>query len=259
LFAWWGEQERPVLAYVHTLDVHQYYLQTTQDGGTVEDRSWPAYAQSVQDSDPLFAEFMAQLKATGHDQDTIVVLVSDHGESFWDHGLWSHGTGLAQSQIQIPMVIWAPEHISPQVIDIPVSLIDLAPTLLDLAGLEPLPQADGHSLKGLMEGGDAPQRTGIGSALLRFTWTPGAPQQFAWVSSEGIKAWENGARVLGFELTQDPCESRSTSQAEAALALERWKTEQDQAASAFEQAYGQGSGAVDQAELELLRTLGYVE
>ena len=259
LFAWWRDQERPIFAYVHTLDVHQYYLQTTQDGGTVQDRSWPAYAQSVQDSDPLFAAFMAQLQASGHDQDTIVVLVSDHGESFWDHGLWSHGTGLAQSQVQTPMVIWAPKHIAPQVIDTPVSLIDVAPTLLDLAGLEALAQADGHSLKGLMEGGEAPQRTGIGSALLRFTWTPGAPEQFAWVSTEGSKAWDNGTRVLGFALDQDPCESRSPSQASASKALESWKTEQVQAARAFELAYGQGSGTVDQGELEQLRALGYVE
>jgi arylsulfatase A-like enzyme len=259
LFAWWGEQERPIFAYVHTLDVHQYYLKSTQDGGAVEDRSWPAYAQAVQDNDPRFAEFMAQLQASGHDQDTIVVLVSDHGESFWDHGLWSHGTGLAQSQIQIPMVIWAPKHIAPQVIDTPVSLIDVAPTLLDLAGLEPLPGADGHSLRGLMEDGAPPKRDGIGSSLLRFTWTPGAPQQFAWVSTAGAKAWDNGTRMLGFDLVQDPCESRASSQEDAALALETWQAEQERAAGAFEQAYGQGAGAVDQAELELLRALGYVE
>ena len=257
LFAWWGEQDRPVFAYVHTLDVHQYYLKDAGEQGTVEDRSWPAYAQSVQDSDPLFAEFMAQLQATGHDKDTIVVLVSDHGESFWDHGLWSHGTGLAQSQVQIPLVIWAPEHIAPQVIDAPVSLIDVAPTLLDLAGLEALPQADGHSLRALMEGGPAPEREGVGSSLVRFTWTPGAPEQYAWVSKEGIKTWDNGNRTLDFDLRADPCESRSTTQ--ATTALQTWREQQALAAQAFEQAYGQGTGAVDQGELELLRALGYVE
>lgn len=256
LFAWWAQQDRPVFAYVHTLDVHQYYLKRTEQG-TVEDRSWPAYAQSVQDSDPLFAEFMEQLRRSGHDKDTIVVLVSDHGESFWDHGLWSHGTGLAQSQIQIPMVIWAPEHIAPQVIDAPVSLLDVAPTLLDLAGLEALPQADGHSLRGLMEGGQAPEREGIGSSLVRFTWTPGAPEQYAWVSNEGVKTWDNGTRTLDMDLAQDPCESRSASK--ATTALETWRAQQDKAAQAFEAAYGQGAGALDQGELELLRALGYVE
>jgi arylsulfatase A-like enzyme len=82
-------------------------------------------------------------------RDTIVVLTADHGEQFLDHGGWEHGTNLHDELIRVPLVIQAP-NAPAGVIDTQVQLIDLFPTLLEIAGA-PLPAAAGRSLEVLWD------------------------------------------------------------------------------------------------------------
>ena len=251
LFDWWAEQARPVFAYVHTLDVHQYYL---HDGQASRDPG--AYREAVTLADTAFGEFMTRLRSSGHGTDTLVVLTSDHGESFGDHGHVGHGTGLSQAQLAIPLVFWMPGTLPAQAHTDPVSLIDVAPTLLDLAGLTALPAADGQSLRPMLQGGPA-VNDWVAASLMRFTWTPGAPQQFATLDRAHQKTWRTGARDRAFDLSADPCE-RFSSAADATL-LSSWLADQTEAAESFRAAHGEGAGSLDAGQLELLRTLGYVE
>ncbi|MFO0980611.1 MAG: sulfatase-like hydrolase/transferase [Planctomycetota bacterium] len=80
---------------------------------------------------------------------TIVVVTADHGEEFREHGHLFHGRTLYQEMLHVPLVIHAPAC-EPARIATPIGLADLAPTLLDLAGLPPMPSAQGHSLKPLL-------------------------------------------------------------------------------------------------------------
>ena len=101
---WWGQQQRPAFLYLHLLDVHQYYVESG--------RSHEAYLSAIEEADATFAAFFAEARERGLLQDTLVVLTSDHGEAFFDHGATSHGTNLSQSQLQVPLVFWHPERLA---------------------------------------------------------------------------------------------------------------------------------------------------
>lgn len=77
------------------------------------------------------------------DEDLIVVF-SDHGEEFWDHGSFEHGHTLHEELLHVPLIVAGPQ-IPPGASTEPVSLLDLTPTILDWAGL-PVPEGDGRSL-----------------------------------------------------------------------------------------------------------------
>lgn len=91
------------------------------------------------------------LQENNIDQNTIIILFSDHGEEFMEHGLMEHGFTLYQEQIHVPFIWYFPPSLEgAKVIDEPVSLIDLMPTLLDMLGLEPVENISGRSVMPLI-------------------------------------------------------------------------------------------------------------
>jgi arylsulfatase A-like enzyme len=79
--------------------------------------------------------------------DSLLVITGDHGEEFWEHDGVAHGHTLYDELLRVPLIIHWPKEIKPkQIIGKQVSLIDLMPTILDMAGL-PIPrQCRGQSL-----------------------------------------------------------------------------------------------------------------
>jgi arylsulfatase A-like enzyme len=90
----------------------------------------------------------------GWDKDTLLVVTSDHGEEFWDHGFDRHDKTLYDEVLRVPFMVHdATGGMKPARIDDNVSLIDLLPTLAEYAGLPPEPRHQGRSLLPLMKGG----------------------------------------------------------------------------------------------------------
>ena len=93
------------------------------------------YDGGVSYVDRQLASLMGELHREGLDQNTIVVVTSDHGESFREHGLVTHGTSLYRELIHVPLVVWWPGHIPSGIrVDRPVSTASLPATVLDLIG-----------------------------------------------------------------------------------------------------------------------------
>jgi arylsulfatase A-like enzyme len=89
------------------------------------------YDQWLGKVDAVLGELLAAIEpARGH---AVVVVTSDHGEGLSDHGAMRHSNGLYDSQLRVPLVIAAP-GVEPADVDRRVSLIHLAPSLLELAG-----------------------------------------------------------------------------------------------------------------------------
>jgi arylsulfatase A-like enzyme len=108
-----------------------------------------AYDDEIAAADAAFDTLLRELRSMRGWRDTIVVLTADHGEEFLDHGGWEHGTNLHDELICVPLVIQAPN--SPAgIIDAQVQLIDLFPTLLEMAGA-PLPATSGRALEVLWD------------------------------------------------------------------------------------------------------------
>lgn len=113
------------------------------------------YDGEVAAADEELRLLFADLERRGVLDNAVVVITADHGEEFGDHGGLSHGFTLFEEQVRVPLLILAP-GLAPAVIAQPVSLIDVAPTVLALAGVAVPPAFEGRSLLPLMRGEAAP-------------------------------------------------------------------------------------------------------
>ena len=78
---------------------------------------------------------------------SVVVVVSDHGDQFYEHGSVGHGDTVYQELTHVPMIIRAPGLLPKGgVVDADVEMMDMAPTLMDLAGAKPDPKMQGATL-----------------------------------------------------------------------------------------------------------------
>lgn len=132
--------EPPSLVWTHYFDVHEPYLDTSL-GRDDADR----YDAEIRNVDRAFARLLREARAR-LDRPLVVVLTADHGEEFRDHGGVYHGSTLYDEQNRVPLVVHAPSMPAARVAA-PVSLVDLAPTLLGLVGVGPSPTMRGEDLR----------------------------------------------------------------------------------------------------------------
>jgi arylsulfatase A-like enzyme len=116
------------------------------------------YDAGIRYTDDQLDLFFKALEERGLLGRTVVVVLADHGEEFWDHGSVLHGHTLYQELTRVPLVIRVP-GLAPRRVAERVALLDLLPTLLELLGVEPAAGAQGVSLVPLVRG-DAAVRGG---------------------------------------------------------------------------------------------------
>jgi len=256
LLDWIDEQpDRPFFGYVHTLEVHEWklprYREAPLAGGS-------AYDAAIRDADRHLGELLAAL--AGRERPLWLVVVSDHGESWGDHGMPSHGFGLYQSQTHVPLIFWRSTAATPRAVDTPVGLADLAPTLLDGFGLAGLEGAEGRSLVPALRGEELAGRPVL-SSLLRFVWAPNAPRQHAITTPDQVSLIRPESGVgQAFDLLADPRELRPAPPDPALVrALDEILARQVERAADFERRHGPVvPGAVGLDDAERLRALGYL-
>ena len=107
--------------------------------------------------DDKVGRLMATLKATGLDENTVVIFTSDHGEMLGERGMW-YKQSFYEWSCRVPLIVNYPKTFDPGRVSVNTSLVDLFPTLLDMATDGKPPEAvsplDGHSLMGLLHGED---------------------------------------------------------------------------------------------------------
>jgi arylsulfatase A-like enzyme len=114
------------------------------------------YRESVMAADAALGAFLEHLDRQGLLDSALVVVTSDHGESF-EKGYLGHAGPLTHdSLIRVPLVVKLPGQKIGKTLNVPVSQADLAPTLLDMVGAPPLPHAEGRSLRAALEGKPLP-------------------------------------------------------------------------------------------------------
>ncbi|MBT5874916.1 MAG: sulfatase-like hydrolase/transferase [Candidatus Latescibacteria bacterium] len=96
--------------------------------------------------DTQTGRILQALERTGQAENTLVIYMSDHGEMLGDHGIYLKGPYFYDPAVRVPMIISLPSSISPRINTDLVELTDLAPTLLDAAGLLRYPGMQGQSL-----------------------------------------------------------------------------------------------------------------
>ncbi|HEU5058674.1 MAG TPA: sulfatase [Kofleriaceae bacterium] len=124
---------RPFFLWTHFIDPHHPYHHlpgTPEFGKKAVDR----YDSEIAFVDQQVGAVLRALERNGLADSTIVALAADHGDEFKEHGHYYHSKNLYNQVLRIPLVVHVPGA-PPRVVDEPVSLADLSPTLVDLVGL----------------------------------------------------------------------------------------------------------------------------
>ncbi|MFN8389930.1 MAG: sulfatase-like hydrolase/transferase [Bdellovibrionota bacterium] len=118
--------------------------------GINETDSYRRYTRAVTQNDALIGKIMRELQSRGRFEDTIVLITGDHGETFpFLHGLQAHSNQVYEELTRVPFVLSYPRLITePFSVSQPTSHVDIAPTLLSLAGIaiEDQPELDGYNI-----------------------------------------------------------------------------------------------------------------
>jgi Flp pilus assembly protein TadD len=182
---------------VHLFEPHAPYR--ADPGRGAAGASLPAdvrYDDEVAAADAQVARLLAGLGARA--ARAAIVLAADHGEAFGEHGEVSHSIFLYDTTLRVPLVIAAPGA-EASVVDGPVSLVDVAPTLLDLASAAPL-RADGVSLLRALPSRELYAESY--AAFVDFGWSP-----LRSLRSGGVKYVEAPRPEL-YDLATDPDENQ---------------------------------------------------
>ncbi len=230
--AWLRESRgRPFLLYVHSWATHMPYetLHAGKDwkaakqeviGGIQSDSATAleamreGYRRAVErQSEELVASFLEELESLGLRERTVFAFLSDHGESWGERfeakgdvqGVYHmHGATLNDEIVHVPLILSAPGALDPGVVGSQVRTIDLAPTLLELAGL-PARETDGASLLPLVDGREQGDRVAIVAGTDRGALTKLAVRKPPWKLVHDVETGEEEA----YRLDVDPRERES--------------------------------------------------
>jgi len=280
---------RPALLYLHAMDVHGPYLPPRRllppdfdprhyisysrmlrlDRAQVLDPGFAPilanlrqrYAAGVRFADEQMGALRRALEASGRWDEALVCVVADHGEALGEQGFLGHGVAsLAPPLVQVPFVWKLPRSwgVAPHERHDPVSTADLVPTLLDLLGRPPLPDAFGASLAGALRGQPEPTGRDV------FSWNPwagtdhysvvrGAFQAAVQIAPDGRRSTQL------YDLSADPDATRDVAAANPELVAALGASLDAHRAREQRLAGSAASGPLDPELRARLRALGYVD
>ena len=161
-------RDHPTFIFAHTYEVHYPYTPAPPyDEAFASAAELPdetavellRYEQEARHLDDELRAFLDAVDALGLGRRTLVVVMADHGEEFLEHGQKRHGLQLFDEAIHVPLMIRFPGIVPAGLrVATPVSLVDVAPTILDLVGAPPPIGVDGESLVPLFGGGALSER-----------------------------------------------------------------------------------------------------
>jgi len=136
--------------WVHYYDPHADY---ERHPGTPDFGPEPVdlYDHEIRFTDDQIARVIADLKARGLWEKTVIVVTGDHGEGFGEHHIDHHGYHLYAAQTKVPFIVRVP-GLPPRAVTMPVGHVDILPTLANLAGAKPDAAMLGRSLLGEIAG-----------------------------------------------------------------------------------------------------------
>jgi arylsulfatase A-like enzyme len=286
--------QKPLFAYVHVSDVHAVYgpkgedlLFAEQFPGALApvlynpqsfmarrlglDRAETAHLRALYDgevryADRQFGAFLDLLRYAGLYDDSLIILVSDHGEEFFEHGGFDHGRTLYEELLHVPLIVKFPHQRQGARVTTRVSIVDLPPTVLASLGRSgDEPRFQGRPLPRNDEAG--PPREIFSETRVSASNVQGVVDLDALASGD-VKCIRNAlpvdrfgkraAAVETYDLAADPSETRPLAATDGRVSaciaeLDRW------VARARKATPRDGKGVrLTPEEIERLRSLGYL-
>ncbi len=276
-----NQQDRPVFAFLHTYQIHSPYdppdpYRALWDTGASDfeasnenltpiqnvaaeilkpedfDHLGALYDGEIAFTDATLRVFFSELERIGFLDNALVIITSDHGEEFGDHGGLLHRVSLFEELLHIPFILYGAGVAEGIVDPVMISLIDVAPTILAAAGLPIADVMEGRDLRGDLskpEWGD--QRVFAQYTSLRYAVrTP----RFKLIQHPKTQ------RLQLFDLRRDPAERRNVRRHHEELTasllaeLEEWKRARPEPVR-----LGAEQSDLPESTIEELRALGYVD
>lgn len=292
-------RDRNIFAYVHLLDPHgiydppppfdAFYRERGPGSQAVKprrnlDAKWieePTaegrvllYDGEIRHNDARLEPFLSELDRTGMLDDTLLVFLSDHGEHLGEHGLWQHKPPAHRQVVHVPLVMIHPQLVpSGRRVSQPVELADVAPTILELAGIpvRGLPLL-GRSLVPLWRDGGEKESPRLAVAEEAMGFVPGRDDRirtsFFFDRWHVMRTERDGRMELQvFDYRSDPAEQRPLASVDLDLLFRRKTTRlmrglSESHVAIWREFSGDATAAdvpIDPASQEQLRALGYLE
>lgn len=264
------DRQRPFFMFLHFMEPHDPYFVHPYNGEAYARVADPnpdpalagayraAYDGAIRFLDDELAKLIAELKSQGLYDDAVILLTSDHGEEFHEHGGWWHGTTLYDEQLAVPLIVkGGPAAPKGAVNEAVVSSLDIAPTLIRAAGLQVPPSMVGKAL-GLTADAPAPRDHAFAETDLEGN----SVQAYRSGGMKVIHANPGNPRGLPehqlFDVARDPGEHKDLMATRTEVANQLTAAMSAVQSHAESIAVESTGTAIDAASEERLRALGYV-
>ncbi len=257
----------PYFLYVHLNDVHLPYHKHKQYFRPATERRMDRAARYRSEISYVDAWLKKLYALLDMDEDTLLVILSDHGEEFWDHGGTEHGPKLYRELMQVLMMFHGPDlGIGPTRVFLNTSLIDVFPTLMDALALEKPQPAEGMSLWPMLTSSKTQHETVTrleGRALFGHRIFSTRRKLAVWAIIQNkwhlIRWWDRNQKL--FDKRHDMAEEHDLREKHPELSkqLERRLTKFQERLEKNAIASEQVEVELDQELLDKLKELGYVE
>lgn len=245
-----GQAAKPYFVWLHLYDPHQPYAAPEPFGSKY--RKDP-YAGEVAYTDGELGRFFKAVAARPDYDQTIFVLLSDHGESLTEHGEYSHGVFLYDATLRIPLIVAGPGVPGGIRVKQQARTIDVLPTVLDLLGGKPPASSQGSSLTPAFSGRQTPTTYSYGETVY-----PKMNMGWAELRSMRTARWKyvRAPRPELYDLAADPNETKNV--------IGQFRKEADEMETQLRQFARAGQSeriettSLDAKTMEQLKSLGYL-
>lgn len=209
----YDERFGPATLRHHERNVHQLRAAVRLD----REQMSPAEAQAQTDAydgaiaylDDQLGRILDELERRGLDENTVVIVASDHGEQFGEHGLFAHGNSLYLPLLDVPLVVAFGDRVPGGTrVPTPVSLRDLPATVLDLLGVRD-GTVPGASLVRFWNGGAPAEEVAASPVFAEFTDIKGTPTAKSILVGRYHYIWGERLAELLYDVVSDPGEQHN--------------------------------------------------
>jgi tetratricopeptide (TPR) repeat protein len=254
---WLSKAEEPFFAFVHYYDPHLPYAPPAPFDSLYADM---LYDGEIAYTDTAIGKILDALRKAGTLDNTLIVLVSDHGEGLGDHGESGHGTLVYEPTIKVALIVRLPagdeagDAGRTGRIENVVSLLDVKPTVLDFLGIDDGAGTDGVSLMPLLRGERIEPRLVYFESLypyFNFKWSP--------LRGARHNEWKYilAPREELYNIARDPGEQHNLAEAESERA-EAMRANVIENAAREAEALESAERSMSQDEVQKLMALGYL-
>ena len=249
---WLRTSERPFFLWLHYYDPHAAYLPPAALARRFAGRPYDGEIAYV---DQQVGRIFHALRSSGEWNRTVVVATADHGENLGEHGEATHGYTLYDAVLKVPLMVRGPGIPAARRVPEVVSLVDVAPTILAVAGLPPLADADGRDLSPLWKAESGFETRPAYAETLATQLDHGWAPLFAVRSERHL--YVRAPRAELYDVREDPGQLENLLDDPPHLAAERVGVFEQELDAVLARERETSRLSLDAATLEQLHALGY--